>query len=442
MTKLQVLIVGAGMSGVAAARTLVDAGYCVQVLEARARVGGRIFTDRESLGLPVDLGASWLHGRLGNPLSAVVKNLGVRTRPTSYENIALFDSDGKRLGLVKHHVYGHRPNQLIKDLQSLAYDTDRDLTVREAVDMMVLRVKPPLTRHEHRYLNKLLSEFILINGANLEKQSLWSLIKYPPGIAGRDALFPSGFSAVVESLAHGLDIKFGTRVLVIRQTESGVQIETASVTDSGAQSTYEADFAVVTLPLGVLKSGGVKFEPPLPQTKQCAIEALSMGLMNKVVLRFPHVFWPRHHDFLEFVQDEPGPFHAFLNVWKIVREPILVTFSAGQAAAELEKLSDDQIVMRVMRILHRLPKARDVAPTAVKITRWGSDEYAAGAYSVVPLGADPQPFAALGEPAGRLFFAGEATELTNQGTAHGAYLSGLRAAAQVQDCWATTPASA
>ncbi len=432
----QVLIVGGGMSGIVAARTLVDAGFRVQILEARDRVGGRIFTDRESLGLPIDLGASWIHGRLDNPLSPVVAGMDIQTRPTSYESTALFDTNGGRLGLIKHHQYAHRPNQLIRDMESLAYDIGKDMTVREAVDMLVSRLQPPLNCNERKYLNKLLSEFILINGADLDKQSLWSLIKFPPGIAGRDALFPkNGFSEVVECLARGIDIKYSARATAVRQSEDGVQIECAN-------QVFKAEYAIITLPLGVLKSGSVKFEPELPASKQRAIDTIGMGLMNKVVLRFPHVFWPRHHDFIEFVQDEPGPFHAFLNIWKLTGEPVLVTFSAGQAAQELEQLADEEVVEQVMTLLHRLPRARNVQPTAVKITRWGSDENAAGAYSVVPLGADPQPFADLGSAAGRLFFAGEATELSNQGTAHGAYLSGLRAAAQVQDCCAPTPAPA
>jgi monoamine oxidase len=424
---MRVVIVGAGLAGLAAARTLIDNGFQVVVLEARDRFGGRIWTDH-SLGLPVDLGASWIHGRLGNPIDRLAKRWGIQTLPTSYENIALFDETGKRLRGLDKVARSLRPDNLMKRLVKLADTVKEDITVGEAVRRLLGQT--PLNQEELAYFNKFLAEFQLINAAHVDDQSLWSLIKHPPGVKGRDVLFPHGFAEIVEELARDIDIKYEQRVMQVNHTPKGARIETAN------GGVYEGDAAVVTLPLGVLKAGIVKFKPELPAEKQEAISTLTMGVMNKVILRFPSVFWPPHQDFIEFTQRAPGPFHAFLNVWKYSHAPVLVSFAGGRQAAELERKTDAEIKEEVMSLLHRLPRARSVdpasiEPTSVKVTRWGRDEYALGSYSVTPLGCSARPFADLGARVGRLFFAGEATDLTYQGTAHGAYLSGLRAAEQV-----------
>lgn len=427
MPTARVIVIGAGMSGLAAARTLADDGFQVAVVEARERIGGRIWTDH-SLGLPVDLGASWIHGRIGNPIDALAREFGIKTLPTSYENVAIFDKRGKRLRGLRKLALSARPHEVLKRMVTLADTVKEDISVGEAIRLSLAGMQ--LNDDELCYLNKFFAEFQLINAADVEDQSLWSLMKFPPGVKGRDVLFPEGYAQIAEQLAKGLDIKYQQPVVRIEHGSDRILVETT-------KGAYEADAAIVTLSVGVLKTGAVKFEPALPLEKREAIDAVPMGLMNKVVLRFSDVFWPRHQDFIEFAQETAGPFHAFLNAWKYSGDPMLVTFAAGRQAELLESKTDKEITALVMSVLRKLPRAGKVEPTSVKVTRWGQDKFAGGSYSVVPLGASSTPFVALGQSVGRLFFAGEATDLIHQGTVHGAYLSGLRAAGQVKECaWA------
>jgi polyamine oxidase len=415
MNQRYILVIGAGMAGLAAARHLIDNGFRVLVLEARDRLGGRIWTD-ESLGIPIDLGASWIHASVGNPVSELASQFAVETAPTSYESNVVFDQHGE-LATAK-------PNHILCRLQELAGELEQDASVSGALEQIMSEFGP-LNAAEQRYFNKCLSEFQVINGADLHEQSVWSLTKFVDAISESERVFPRGYIQVAENLAASVPITYNEPAVEISYGDMGVRIHTRS-------AVHDADAAVVTLPLGVLQSDAVSFSPPLPSNKQQAIAAIKMGVMNKIALRFPKVFWPVDQDFIDFTQIEPGPFHSFFNWYKFSGEPVLITFAAGSPAAALEGKSDEEIATKVMQVLHILPDASEIQPTSVKVTRWASDEFARGSYSVVPVGADPALFAALGERVGRLFFAGEATALDYQGTVNGAYLSGIRAAKEVR----------
>jgi monoamine oxidase len=123
----------------------------------------------------------------------------------------------------------------------------------------------------------------------------------------------------------------------------------------------------------------------------------------------------------------------FLNWRKFSKEPILIACLAADTAREWERLSDEETKARMQSLLVKLFGSSASKPNAISITRWGQDEFSLGAYSVVDPGATAAKFDSLG-PVGRLFFAGEATARSNQGTVPGAYLSGMRAAKQIAEC--------
>src|SRR5690606_7311720 len=172
---------------------------------------------------------------------------------------------------------------------------------------------------------------------------------------------------------------------------------------------------------GVLKQAEVKFEPPLPSSKQESINRLKMGLLNKVYLKFPKIFWDDVEN-ISYVRE----WMLWLNYAAYNGEPILLAFEGGEKALALEELSDDEIVASAMRTLRFLYGDEIPAPESFLITRWGKDKFSFGSYSFIPPFASGDDFDTLFEPVDDvLFFAGEATSRKYFATVHGAYLSGI-----------------
>jgi monoamine oxidase len=186
------------------------------------------------------------------------------------------------------------------------------------------------------------------------------------------------------------------------------------------------------LPQGVLKAGYVSFSPPLPEAKLAAIERMRMGILNKVYLRFPRIFWPEEADMLGYIPERKGEWAEWLNIAHYTGQPVLLAFNAADYGRALEDLPDDEIVAAAMATLRTMFGNDIPEPEAALITRWGADIYSHGSYSYMPLGATPDHYDDLAEPLGeRVFFAGEATSSDFPATVHGAYLSGLRAAEEI-----------
>lgn len=199
------------------------------------------------------------------------------------------------------------------------------------------------------------------------------------------------------------------------------------------RGTFSADKAIVTLPLGVLKKGLVRFDPPLPERKTAAIERLGMGTLDMVALAFPEPFWPHDHDFIAGYPAEGDIFPRFFDRFRKTGRPILVASVGGRGAEALESLSDGEVEAAAMRPLRRLFGGAIPSPVSMRRTAWASDPFTSGSYSHIPVGASPADYDALAEPVEDvLFFAGEATNREHPATVHGAYLSGLREAARLE----------
>ena len=159
------------------------------------------------------------------------------------------------------------------------------------------------------------------------------------------------------------------------------------------------------------------------------------GVLNKVYLRFPSAFWKASDGdahLLGYIAKSKGEWSEWLNLERYIDQPVLMGINAGRYGQALESLSDDAVVSAAMATLRSMYGSAIPAPTGQLVTRWGQDPLALGSFSHFGLGGSFADVAALGEPlAERLYFAGEATSDTDPGTVHGAYLSGLRAAAEV-----------
>ncbi|MGA0199854.1 MAG: flavin monoamine oxidase family protein [Prochlorotrichaceae cyanobacterium] len=413
-----VIILGAGMAGLAAAQTLTAAGVSVVVLEARDRLGGRIVTDR-TWGIPLDLGAAWVHGSDNNPLMRLVKQSQSSPFATEDDSVVVYNHRGKPIADRLLDDGEEQYENLLDDVLDLAEARGKDMSIMDALmelDPEILD-DPLMVYQLSAYL-----EFDL--GGAIENLSAryWDSDEV---FDGEDVLLREGFDRLVTTLAQGVDVRFEQIVTQVQLTDTGVTI----VTDQGE---WQAERVICTLPLGVLQAGDVQFTPTLPKAITNGWQAVRVGRVNKVFLEFAEPFWDKQTHYFGYFAPEKGQYPYFLNLYPLYQFPGLVTFAVGTYAQTMEQQSDETIVAEILEHLETMFGQSIPTPRRVEITRWGSDRFAKGSYSYIAVGAKPKDFKQMGFPVDdRLFFAGEHTNVDYRGTAHGAYLSGVEAAEAV-----------
>ena len=388
---------------------LAGAGHAVTVLEARDRIGGRIHTSNAWPGMPMDLGASWIHGLDGNPLTRLAAEAAAELVETSYDYSVTIGPEGGEIDpdLAPAHT-------LIAKALKVAQDRETDVSVRRAIEeragwkaadgelrRLVLHVVNSTLEQEYSGAADTLSAWYGDEGESFD---------------GEDALFPGGFSQIVAHLAQGLDIRLSHPV------ES---IAPGRVTLKGGRL-LEADAILVTVPLGVLRSDAIAFAEPLAPARRKAIDTLRMGLLNKTWLQFDRIAWPDDVDWFEWLSPRPGYWSQWVSLARTVKAPVLLGFNAGNEAANVERLDDRQTVAEATQALKDMFGSAFPAPVASQITRWSMDPWARGSYSFNAVGVTDKTRKALAgrDWDGALWFAGEACSSDHYGTAHGAVLSG------------------
>jgi len=413
------LVIGAGIAGLRAAEVLVGAGRRVIVLEARDRLGGRIYTDR-SWGVPVELGASWIHGVQNNPIAALTAAKGITTQATDYESV-MYGADGKR-----------RPGPALNELEAQVADLveagregspDTDEPLRAALDRAIgaadldpselLDVEMGITESiEHEYA----TDTVNLSAMNFDDGAEED---------GGDALLPEGYDKVVAAVANGLDIRLGH--VVTRVDTAGDRAVVAT-----SRGNFEAGAVIVTVPLGVLKAGSIQFSPALPESKSTAIARLGMGALSKTCLRFESAFWPDDAELIDIVPpaSRRGQWVESLSLTGLVDVPALMMFNAGKFARAVETMTDAEVIASASSALNQaFPEFS--APTGLLRSTWTVDPFSLGSYSFIGVGGSLADRDSLAAPEGRRFFAGEACSHDHAGTVHGAYTSGEAAAKAV-----------
>ncbi|HEX5399543.1 MAG TPA: NAD(P)/FAD-dependent oxidoreductase [Verrucomicrobiae bacterium] len=410
-----IVVIGGGVAGLAAAVELARAGRRVTLLEARKRLGGRILT-RHAGRTPIELGAEFIHG--GNRefweqiQAARLKTVRVPNRFRVFENGAFQKTD---------------PGQAIR--------TVVNQTGSAAPDESFARF---LARHEFPGLTKRLATHFVegFEAAHPDKIGMRGLLasnEDETGPGARQFRIQRGYSALVKYLEQearrlGANLWTGAVVESIHWKKRAVRV---FVSRNQKPVVHDFHTAVVTLPLGVLKAGNVKFVPPLPRDKVRVIDGLEFGNAVKVGLKFRRVFWPQRDFGFVVAVGEPVP-----TWWSDSRGPILTGWAGGPKADLLSGKTPAQLKSEAVRLLAKILKT-DAALIrrellALYFHSWSRDEFSAGAYSYIPVNGLDLPGKLASPVKGTLFFAGEATAGGDEwGTVHAALSSGLRAAREV-----------
>ncbi len=332
-TATRVVVIGAGAAGLAAARDLIETGHDVTVVEARDRIGGRVHS-RTLGGTPVDLGASWIHGVDGNPLTELAIAAGVDWFPSDFDSVVVRDAGGGSITDAELDAAERRLASFLgavedgRSIGDLLETTEESLTDRER-DVLRYVVAVEL---EHEF------------GVDVRELSP-DAIDEGDEFGGVDGLVPAGMSQLLAPLAATTPVRTSTVVRRVRYRTDGVGI----LLDDG--EVLDADRVVVTVPLGVLQAGDIEFDPPLPATNQGAIDRLGMGILEKVVLRFDQPFWDETAQYLGYARSGDERMVEWVNLVPVLGQPVLVGLVAGSTAERLVSSSDQAIIDEAIAVL-------------------------------------------------------------------------------------------
>ena len=409
-----VIIVGAGISGLAAAKHLKQKGFSVLVLESSEKTGGRLRTNR-SLGFAFDEGASWIHGPNNNPITALANDAGANSFLTNDNDFIAYDLDGAQW---PDSVYTQTENEYYNVLQTLMNSGAPNQSFQTVFENQY----PQFI--DNRLWRFILSTYLTFDTGDLDKLSS---LYYDEGevFGGKDRIITNGYDTITNFLAQSVEVYLNSPVTKIDYTSNK-----AVVTSNGSQ--HQADYVLVTVPLGVLKNNSIEFSPVLPSNKLNAIEKVGMGCVNKFVLTWETSFWD-DTQYIAYTPEAKDKFNYFLNINKFSPNAnALMTFAYADYARLTETMSDSQVISEIMAHLRDIYGTDIPEPTQMLRTKWGTNSNAFGAYSFTAVETKMTHFNDLAADINNtLFFAGEHTEVDYFSTAHGAYLSGIREANKI-----------
>lgn len=416
MNTVDVIVVGAGTAGVTAARALTQHGFAVAVVEARERIGGRVSSVRDFCAAPIEGGAEFVHtgdAEIWPEIRAA--GLAVRACPLARNSMFNIGGGTRWLPWILLHPGVWPSFPILRNIRRVGAD---DLSARQFIE-----------RHGFRGRARIMAEMTLTAHlpGSIDEVGVRGLVEdrvltLETGSYHRVA---DGYDRLIDYIGHGLDIHYGFAVETIRWAGDGASV----VASDGRELSARA--AVSTLPFGVVKSGGVRFVPELPESKRSTFSHIEMGPVLKLLLHFREPFWPQ---WLTNLGCGTGPVTLYWPVFYGApdKPAVLTAYCTGPRAARLSTLSEEEALDVVLADLKRLFPRADPrrALCAWRRIDWATDPFSCGGYTFLRPGGTGARQRLAAADTGALFWAGAATATpTIADTVQAAYVSGIRAAA-------------
>lgn len=419
MTQYDTIIIGAGAAGLAAGRRLQDAGQTILILEARNRIGGRIWTIHDFADFPIEQGAELIHGETAvthqlvqaanfQTLPAPRKAFLQWGGPTGLQRIADLPAEVRTLVDALFAAYQALPEKLPGGTELSLADYFR----RQGFDAAAINLADVLFAQTCCAPIETLSCADLVREMTVDHAGL------------QEFRIREGYDALLRHYSADLPIRLRCPVHTIRWNAQDVTVTTN-------QGSFTADRSIVTIPVSLLQAGAITFDPPLSAAKQAAIAAFRVEPATKLLYRFDEPLWD---DALVFAAHEGLAARWWTPGYGRPSAAVLCCYVTADRAVQIDAMPEAVALQRGLAEMSRLLGRADLAARCVTARRiaWAQDGYARGGYAHLPPGAAAaRPL--LAQPEGNvLFFAGEATAYdTNPQTVHGALESGWRAAREV-----------
>lgn len=403
-----VVIIGAGAAGIAAARALIASGFDVVVIEAAERIGGRAFTESAIFGAPFDHGCSWLQGPTGLPHVPLAREIGFTLHDHSAARDAFF-VEGRRATATERRARDRAYERLTAALD----DAEGDVSAASLVGD-----RDPMTAVAATWIGPL-DMSVDLDGLSTGDWQAYRDYDF-------NYLVKEGLGALVARLGAGLPVSLSTAAKSVDWSGEGVTVETP-------EGAIRARACIVTVSTGVLASGAIRFTPSLPVETQEAIAGVPMGCLAKIGLSFGgERFGLAPNDFLSYGLDGTLPAEAcFFLTWPAGHD-YAVGFVGGRFGRALAAEGEAAATAFALDAFAGMV-GNDARRRLVKshLSEWESNPFTRGAYSAARPGRHADR-ATLARPLGdRVFFAGEAVADGYFALCSGAHLSGERAAAEV-----------
>ncbi|MEM7222633.1 MAG: NAD(P)/FAD-dependent oxidoreductase [Pseudomonadota bacterium] len=404
---VEVAVVGAGAAGIGAARTLREAGISFALLEASHRIGGRAYTEQAAPGQPFDLGCHWLHSASLNPFVQIADELGFEYSKAGFPPMELWQ-DGDFLG--------EQENQDRSAFIERSFD-EADEAGAGGRDVAVVDV----TERDNRWTPVFDYFLSLTSSLDSDQVSTLDLANYRDTVENWP--LKQGYGALVARHGADLPVALNSAVTKIDWSADPIRLTTA-------RGTLSARRIILTVSTGILGAGDIAFQPALPLWKQEAIAALPLGNHNRLCLTFErNPFGPEHPKSVLVTADDTEPLMIRLRPFGYDH---VVGLTGGRFADWLERAGQAASVdLMKEKLAQVFGSAVPKRMTGQIVTAWREDPWVRGAYSSALPGQAHQRVALARSLDQRILFAGEATSPEFFSTAHGAYLSGIRAAGEI-----------